>query len=53
MEQCIPHTSIKVKHNLPWINIELTKSEVKATKIIKKKENQTTSPQVRKWQADI
>ena len=26
MEQCIPHTTIKAKRNLPWINIELTKS---------------------------
>ena len=26
MEQCIPHATIRAKRNLPWINIELTKS---------------------------
>ena len=26
MEQCVPHVTVKAKRNLPWTNIELTKS---------------------------
>ena len=43
MEQCIPHTSIKAKRNLPWINIELTKS-LRSRNLAYKKAKRTNNP---------
>ena len=43
MEQCIPYTSIKTKRNLPWINIDLTKS-LRSRNLAYKKAKQTNNP---------